>query len=355
MNPQAAFSLVDLRAHRPEASDSQDEMTRGGVQMQIRHDPRGYACSVHLRMGNPRIRMKTSSLMHPPCAMASSDPGSIRMLSLSQALAFLHGRKCIAACRGSPDRRAAPARSTSFQFHASALLGREIGRGPAVIGIVGQQMPRQHCQLAGHRDDGYLRPATCTHALVERAERPRKANGSVSGLHQQPTGMRLALPANVARISGPAPRLSNPWIQTQVADEMCGTRETRDVTDHSNQRSRGNQAHAWDSHQAQHALVPKGRLGHTCFGRPDLSFHRVQQSERTVDLKPFIDRQGDVYKPTAARLAEQVAERMPNEVTLQDSMHPIPQASPLLHQRLVMRQLPAAMPVSPRPGPRRVG
>lgn len=261
--------------------------------------------------------MKMSSLSRPLRALTRSDQGAIRVLCFTQALALLHGGECMTIRWKRPDRLAAPARSAGFQLDTSMLLGREAEGSPPIVSVMSQEVPGQHCQPAGHRDDGDLRSSTSAYALMECSERSRKANGGVGSFYQQAARMRLPLSADVASMSRSAPRLPHSRIETEVADQVGRTREPCDIADHGDHGDGGDQADPRGGHQAQHTVVLEGRLGQVRFGRPDLSLDTIQQSEGTLDLGPFIDRQGDCFEPAPTRLAEQVAERMCDEVTLQ--------------------------------------
>ena len=67
--------------------------------------------------------------------------------------------------------------------------------------------------------------------------------------------MALALTADVAGAGRPVAGLTNTWIQAQVADELVGTGEAPDVTDHTHDGQRCDQPDTGDGHQMPDASV----------------------------------------------------------------------------------------------------
>jgi DNA replication protein DnaC len=68
------------------------------------------------------------------------------------------------------------------QFEVSNLLGLQRRANPAVVFVLRQEMPDDHCQLAGDRNRCNVIAAFGPHAFVEGAQRPRTANGLPGGL-----------------------------------------------------------------------------------------------------------------------------------------------------------------------------
>ena len=146
-----------------------------------------------------------------------------------------------------------------------------------------------------------LSPVT-TDALVECTQRPRHANGSMRGLHQQTTGVRLSLPTDVSGKGWTVSRLADAWVEPKIAHQVRWAREPRDIPDHGHERDGRGQADSWDGHQAQHPTVRKRGLGDTFNGPVELGFQGVEQSEHTVDLMALLDGQRDTRPTTRDRL-----------------------------------------------------
>ena len=83
------------------------------------------------------------------------------------------------------------------QLEPPDLVSGERGRALEVVRVLGQQVPGDHRELAGHVDDRDAGPAAPADPVVERPQWARCPDRRVGGLDEQRPGMGLARPADV--------------------------------------------------------------------------------------------------------------------------------------------------------------
>ena len=181
-----------------------------------------------------------------------------RLRSASGIPANIRRRSLIIITIAASGLPAASGRSASLELDSSALLSSKAGRLPAVVSVMGQEMPGQHGQFASHSNDGNLSPAPAAYTLVECTQRSWHADGRMGRFHEQGACMRLSLPADVSRMGRARPRLAHARIQAQIADQLGRARETCNVSDHCGDSHRCDQAHTRDGHQVP--ALPKRSL-----------------------------------------------------------------------------------------------
>ena len=98
--------------------------------------------------------------------LASSDQGAVGLLGLEQDLALL-----LPTVGGTPAVELA--RDSGSALNVAEFLDREGDPSPAVIGIMGQQMPGQDSKLSCHRHKGDCLTTPRSNPLVEGTQRPR--------------------------------------------------------------------------------------------------------------------------------------------------------------------------------------
>ncbi len=85
------------------------------------------------------------------------------------------------------------------------LAGRPGGGCPAIVGLVGEQVPGEDGELAGHGDRGDPGPPAGKNPGMEGVERARRPDRDVGGLREQAPDVALTGLADVADQAGRPP------------------------------------------------------------------------------------------------------------------------------------------------------
>ena len=115
---------------------------------------------------------------------------------------------------------ALPLRLAGLQFHAPVLVGHQAGPRPEIVRLLGQQMPAQNGQLARHGNGGDLVAAPGADADEEGMQRPRRLGCRPGRFDQHGAGMAAADLADPAVVGSAEPRLADPRVQAEVADQL---------------------------------------------------------------------------------------------------------------------------------------
>ena len=106
-----------------------------------------------------------------------------------------------------------------------------------------------------------------------------------------------------------AARLTHARVEAEVADELAPGWEAADVADGGQERRGDDHVDARDGHQPPDLRRGKRRLGDRPLDRGDLLVEKLDLAQTAVDRLALIDRQLELAQPSAAGLAEQVADR----------------------------------------------
>lgn len=111
-----------------------------------------------------------------------------------------------------------------------------------------------------------------------------------------------------------------------MPDELVGSREASDITDHSHDGQCGDQPNAGDGHEIAHPGVLQGGIGQRAFHDLDLSLERGQEVKGAQHVLAFFWRQRRLAQPLPASLAEEVGDRAGEQVAVEDGVNPGAQA-----------------------------
>src|SRR5580700_9339889 len=154
-----------------------------------------------------------------------------------------------------------PNRLAGLQLHGPQLV-RDQGRAsPLVIGLLGQQVPAQHGQLARHSNGRDLMTAAGSDAQKKGAQGTWRFGCGPRRLDQHGASVGAPSLADATMLSKSEPGLPYPRVQTDVADQALGVGETVHIADRRRQAGSDDQVDAGDREQPLDCRVLDRRLG----------------------------------------------------------------------------------------------
>ena len=126
-------------------------------------------------------------------------------------------------------------RTPGLQFHGATLVGDQCRSGPVIIGLPGDQVPAQHCKLAGNGDGSNLMTPPRPNTHEEGVQRPGCLGRRPSGLDQHGAGVAAADLADAAMVGGAETRLAHARVQSEIAHQLLRAGEAADVADRRHQ------------------------------------------------------------------------------------------------------------------------
>ena len=224
---------------------------------------------------------------------------------------------------------------------AELLLGQ---RRPAegVVLVLDDQMPAEHGELAGGRDDRDLHPAARADSLIEGAQRPGGADGDPGRFDEHPAGVRAAVlgdPPVPRRLTA---RLPDPRVQPEIRHQPAGGREPVKVADGRHDRQRHGGVDPGDRHQPLDLPALQRDTSERGVDDPQLLPVEVELAQQRLDGELLIRRQRLVRQPAPALDPEQIRHRrLRDQVALQDRLYLILDPRPLPDQMRAPSDLPA--------------
>jgi hypothetical protein len=138
---------------------------------------------------------------------------------------------------------------TGAELERSQLLLGQGRPGERVVLVFDGQVPAEHGELAGGRDDGDLHPAPGADPVIERAQRPWGADGDPGGFDEHPAGVRAAVLGDPPVTRRRAAGLPHARVQPEIRHQPAWGREPVKVADGRDDGQGHGGVDAGDCHQ----------------------------------------------------------------------------------------------------------
>ena len=181
-----------------------------------------------------------------------------------------------------------PRRLTGLQLHCAHLVRDQRRTRPLVIGLLGQQMPAQHGQLARHGDGRDLVTAPGSDAQKERAQRAWRLGCRPGRLDQHGARMRTAALADAAMLRQTEAGLPHPRVQADIAHELLRDGEAAHVADRRDQAGRDDQVDAGDGQQALDCRIVDQPPGDLSVENLEILAEPVEFAQMPLDRGPLV-------------------------------------------------------------------
>src|SRR5262249_26958317 len=122
-------------------------------------------------------------------------------------------------------------RLPGLQLHRAQFVGHQGRACPLVIGALGEEMPAQDGELAGHRDRCDLMAAPGADTQEECTEWAWRLGRGPSCLDQHGSGMRTPALADTTMLSQAEAGLPYPRVQPDIADQFLRAGKATDIAD----------------------------------------------------------------------------------------------------------------------------
>src|SRR5215211_169578 len=170
------------------------------------------------------------------------------------------------------------------------LLG---GQRRLLVGVVlaaGEHAPEQHRELACGGDDRLAVPAARPDPQLERAQRPGLAYHAPGRLNQRPARRDRPALGDAARAGRLLAGLPDPWIETEVGDQLPRVAKAGDVADRGQEGAGADQVHARDGHQPLGLGPGQQLLGDHTLDLLDLTVQERDVAQRGPDRLRLLGR-----------------------------------------------------------------
>jgi putative transposase len=216
------------------------------------------------------------------------DEAGVVALGLRGDLHLLVAQRLDVIGIGWPALIALPLWLAGLQFHGAGLVGDQRGARPQIILVLGQQMPAQNGELAGHGDGCDLVAPPGPDADEEGMERSSRPGCRPGRFDQHGPGMAATDLADAPVMSGTQSRLPHSWVQTKVTHQLPGTLEPADVADRRHDPGGDREVDACDRHQPLDRQIIEGALGNLAIEDVEIFGKPVEFTDVPVDGAAFV-------------------------------------------------------------------